>query len=963
MASLRNFLIKNVVESGAQGIYSAQSKKAIILSNYLTLILIFASILLLVIIPANWNYVGVLETFSAIPILSVPILLNRYRLYNSTRLYLCWCPLLLITTVMILRMQDMNLIPVAMYDGLRFYILALSCIPYLLLDKNDTPVFVSGILPGFVAVVFCDYILNLAGVGIEIKGETHVGYELTPVRSFVSFVFISGSCFALKVIIDRSDRQNELLRKELEEKNRLIQEQAVDEVKQLNDQLKLSLQQLSEREVNLKHSQRIAKVGSWEYHVDNNSIFWSDEMYNIFGLDRSVNLKAKDLSEIMWRDQNEILVNSTRQLLHSGQPFDLTLNIQTPLGYRKWLRVQATPIMLSGKVIGVNGVCHDITFYKEAEELLRKSENKYRSLFEQASDAIVVTDLKGKIIDVNDRACDMLGYTSAEILSTNISRFVHPESLSAEPIPFEILSMGKDLFNERRMIRKDGKEIQVESHGKMFAEGQLMGIMRDITARKQTEAEKERTRYLLNERVKELTALYRVGQFLNDEALSPAEVITNVVNILPSAWQYPDITAARICLANAVYSTDNFVAGRHSQRAEIGYGLSSLGTVEIVYLENRRSEPHGEGPFMAEERSLINMIAEMIRVYLVRKTEEEELSKAQANLVATINNASVMIWSVDRDFRLLTFNKPFYNYAKEIYKLDLKLGQRILQYSNISERDTLTEKWTKYYMRALAGEIVSVEEIRHGQDFHYSLSPIIERNQIIGVSIFAENVTEQRRHDRALADATRKLGEMKLMALRSVMSPHFIFNALNSIQYFIGENDKLNAINYLSTFSKLIRSVLSHSVTNEIKLSQEIEMLENYVQLEMMRFENKFDFVLQIDPNIDPDEIEVPSLLIQPYVENAIIHGLYNKEEKGTLWIRVIEEDQKLVFEIEDNGIGREEAMRLKKMSFPSHKSMGIMLTEERLKLINQHRNTGFEIMDLKSEKGNGTRVRISISY
>ena len=850
-----------------------------------------------------------------------------------------------------------------MYDGLRFYILALSCIPYLLLEKNDTPTFITGIVPGLVAVIFCDYILNLAGVGIEMNGETHQGYELTPVRSFVSFVFISGSCFALKVIIDRSDRQNELLRKELEEKNRLIQEQAVDEVKQLNDQLKLSLQQLSEREVNLKHSQRIAKVGSWEYNLEEYSIFWSDEMYNIFGLDKSVNLKAKNLSEIMWKDQSEILVNSTRELLHSGRPFDLTLNIQTPLGYRKWLRVQATPIMSSAQIIGVNGVCHDITFYKEAEELLRKSEKKYRSLFAQASDAIVVTDLKGNIIDVNDRACDMLAYTSSEILNTNISKFVHPESLDARPIPFELLSMGKDLFEETRMIRKDGNEIQVEAHVKMFAEGQLMGIMRDITARKQAETERERTRYLLNERVKELTALYRVGQLLNNESLSPAAAIASVVNILPWAWQYPEITAARISLANAVYATPNFVESHHCQRAGIGNQPHSLGTVDVVYLEDTVSEPDGEGPFMAEERSLINMIAEMIRVYLVRKTEEEELSKAQANLVATINNASVMIWSVDREFRLLTFNKPFYTYAKEIYNLELNLGQRILQHSDIHERDTLTEKWTTYYMRALAGEIVSVEEIRHGQDFHYSLSPIIERNQIIGVSIFAENVTEQRRHDRALADATRKLGEMKLMALRSVMSPHFIFNALNSIQYFIGENDKLNAINYLSTFSKLIRSVLSHSVTNEIRLSQEIEMLENYVQLEMMRFENKFDFVLEIDPNINTDEIEVPSLLIQPYVENAIIHGLYNNDEKGTLWLRVIHDDQNLIFEIEDNGIGREEAMKLRKLSFPSHKSMGIMLTEERLNLINQHRNAGLEIIDIKTEKGNGTKVRITISY
>jgi PAS domain S-box-containing protein len=963
MIVLREFLLKNIVESGAFGMSNDQSKKTIILSNHLALILIFASILLLIIIPGNWNYGGVRETFLAILIFFVPILLNRFRWYNTTRLYLCWCPLVLITSFMILRMQEASVIPVSTYDGLRFYILALSCIPYLLLEKSNTPVFIAGIVPGFVGIVFCDNIFDLAGVGIAMKGEMDGGYQLTPVRSFVSFVFISGSCFALKILIDRSDRQNEKLRKALEEKNELIREQAIGEVKQLNDQLKISLQQLEERERNLNHSQRIAKVGSWEYNVEADSIFWSDEMYNIFGLDQNFNLKAQDLSEIMWRDQNEILVNSTRELLHSGQPFDVTVQIQTPLGYWKWLRVQATPIMSSSQVIGVNGVCHDITFYKEAEELLRKSEHNYRSLFAQASDAIIVTDLEGKIVDVNATACDMLGYTRDEILNCNITKTVHPESLNANPIPFERLSRGEEVFDERRMIRKNGHEIEVEAHVKMFTEGQLMAIVRDITARKRIEIEKEKARYLLNERVKELTTLYQVSQLLNDERLSRAEALNRVVNILPAGWQYPEITAARICVEDTEYATANFSEGFHRQQAEISDGSNSLGTIEVVYLEKKGSHAFAEEPFMVDERSLINMVAEMVRVYLVRKREEEALSKAQANLMATINNTAIMIWSVDRDFRLLTFNKPFHNYAKETYNLELKLGERILQYSNIPERDQLTKKWSQYYMRALAGEIVSIEETRHGKDLHYSLSPIIERNHIIGVSVFAENVTELRKHDRALADATRKLSEMRLMALRSVMSPHFIFNALNSIQYFIAKNDRLNAINYLSTFSKLIRSVLSHSVANAIKLSDEIEMLKNYVQMEMMRFENKFDFILEIDPDVDPDEIEIPSLLIQPYVENAIIHGLYNKQDKGTLWIRVIEADQKLTFEIEDNGIGREEAMKLKEMSFPTHKSMGIKLTEERLKLINQHRNTAFEIDDIKNETGNGTRVRIMISY
>jgi LytS/YehU family sensor histidine kinase len=201
------------------------------------------------------------------------------------------------------------------------------------------------------------------------------------------------------------------------------------------------------------------------------------------------------------------------------------------------------------------------------------------------------------------------------------------------------------------------------------------------------------------------------------------------------------------------------------------------------------------------------------------------------------------------------------------------------------------------------------------------------------------------------------------MALRSVMSPHFIFNVLNAIQYYIAKNDRLNAINYLSTFSKLVRSILTHSVSNKITLAEEIEMLKNYISLEMLRFENKFDFNIEVIDQVDIDNIEIPSLLIQPYVENAILHGLYNKNEKGTLSIRIKEEDEVVIFEIEDDGVGREVATKLRQQNFPSHKSMGVKLTEERLKLINSQNLADFEIEDLVDARGpSGTRVTIRIT-
>jgi sensor histidine kinase YesM len=131
----------------------------------------------------------------------------------------------------------------------------------------------------------------------------------------------------------------------------------------------------------------------------------------------------------------------------------------------------------------------------------------------------------------------------------------------------------------------------------------------------------------------------------------------------------------------------------------------------------------------------------------------------------------------------------------------------------------------------------------------------------------------------------------------------------------------------------------------------------------MIRFENKFDFNIELVNKVDVDNIEIPSLLIQPYVENAILHGLYNKNEKGALSIRIREEDEVVIFEIEDDGVGREVAKKIRQQSFPTHKSMGIKLTEERLKLINHQNLASFEIEDLMNEHGAaGTRVTIRIA-
>jgi PAS domain S-box-containing protein len=342
----------------------------------------------------------------------------------------------------------------------------------------------------------------------------------------------------------------------------------------------------------------------------------------------------------------------------------------------------------------------------------------------------------------------------------------------------------------------------------------------------------------------------------------------------------------------------------------------------------------------------------------------EQLMLSEANLNATINNTTLLVWSVNKDHSLIAFNEPVRNYFQTTYGIVLRAGEKMVSDDVVDpELVLLRNFWAKRYDRALAGKVFKESHQSRGKYLDYSLSPIIGTDEVTGVSVFAEDVTERIEKEGELAHANKTISELKLMALRSVMNPHFIFNALNSIQFFISKNDRRNAINYLSTFSKLIRGILTNSVSNKVKLAEEVELITHYVNLELLRFENKFDFILSIAPDLDIDKIEIPSLLIQPYVENAILHGLYNKPTKGTLRISARQDKHFVLFEIEDDGIGRQHANQLRQQNFPQHKSMGTVLTEERLKLVNLEEKASLEIIDLfEGGKSSGTLVKIWVA-
>jgi tetratricopeptide (TPR) repeat protein len=209
-----------------------------------------------------------------------------------------------------------------------------------------------------------------------------------------------------------------------------------------------------------------------------------------------------------------------------------------------------------------------------------------------------------------------------------------------------------------------------------------------------------------------------------------------------------------------------------------------------------------------------------------------------------------------------------------------------------------------------------------------------------------------------------QLGELEMKALRAQMNPHFVFNCLNSINRMILSDESENASAYLTRFSRLIRKVLENSEQSMVALSDELSLLETYIELESLRFKGKINYRSNIDNGIDPDEIYIPSMVLQPLVENAIWHGLMHKIEGGTITISVKREGDLLKCSVEDDGVGRNNEIPVSENSEVKKKSFGLQITQERLRLMNnKDMQRLIHIEDLKdrNNKAIGTRVDLLI--
>lgn len=255
--------------------------------------------------------------------------------------------------------------------------------------------------------------------------------------------------------------------------------------------------------------------------------------------------------------------------------------------------------------------------------------------------------------------------------------------------------------------------------------------------------------------------------------------------------------------------------------------------------------------------------------------------------------------------------------------------------------------------------------IWHGDAFYIFLFFIFS----VGSAMYVRFQLEKK-HKKHLLDLERVRGEKdlqrsQLQALKVQMNPHFMFNALNCIQEFILMNEKTQAMRYLGKFSDLMRMTLDMSEEETVRLSDEIKCLRVYLDLEALRFGDDLSIEIKLDDRLKPHHIHVPSMLIQPYVENALKHGLLHKKGEKLLEINFrLEEEKKILFcTVNDNGIGREQSAQIE--SYRVHKPFATSATKRRLELLNADRESAIAVRytDKKNQMGEsaGTKVILEV--
>jgi len=338
----------------------------------------------------------------------------------------------------------------------------------------------------------------------------------------------------------------------------------------------------------------------------------------------------------------------------------------------------------------------------------------------------------------------------------------------------------------------------------------------------------------------------------------------------------------------------------------------------------------------------------------VLRSEFNQAKRYAEKALAVSKNIDAVEWQADSWQVLNQAYENDKNYDKSLfaYKKHIRLRDSVTSEEKKAE---LTRKDMQYQLDkqdALANAEIKRQSLI--KNTAIGVGGFLLLFAVIGYLIYKrKRDAEQQKNT---AEFNTKMAETELKALRSQMNPHFIFNSLNSISNYLQTNNVLKADEYLAKFSKLTRSILENSEKKWISISEDLELLKLYIEIESLRLKNKLSYNIKVDDTIDINNTLIPPLILQPFIENSIWHGISKKENDGTILIEIKSTNQKLICAVEDDGVGRNGSIK----SFDKdNSSMGIKITNQRLDIINEvkHEKGTINFIDKKQ----GLRVELSL--
>jgi len=347
----------------------------------------------------------------------------------------------------------------------------------------------------------------------------------------------------------------------------------------------------------------------------------------------------------------------------------------------------------------------------------------------------------------------------------------------------------------------------------------------------------------------------------------------------------------------------------------------------------------------------ILQMQELASIYFTQKEDEQGISLLKEAYQVSIENGKTLLAKNTLELLLKQYKQKGNGQKSiELYENFFENFETLIKSDN-SLIDSKTFQVTEDRIKHLEKERALKDElITKKNTFNYFLLGSVVLMILLFVFII-----------KALYSIKTKNKKIALQSLRREMNPHFIFNSLNSVNQFISENNELEANKYLTSYSNLMRNIMENSNKDFVTLSNEMEQLKKYLDLEHLRFSDKFDYEIKVDDALDFDAIFVPNMLLQPHLENAIWHGLRYKEDKGFLKLEFKLEKNLIKVTIEDNGIGLKKSKELKTMNQKVHESRGLTNTLERISLLNElyHKNISFQISEIDFPQ-TGTRVELT---